>query len=245
MYRFALRPLWILSHVFAVSAIAAFVALGFWQLDRHDQRAERNATVEDRAEQPVVPVADALADVGDPEDLRFRELTGTGTYEDEALLIDNRSNEGLPGAWVLAPLRLDDGSVLVVNRGFQFRDDGVVDPPPVPPGPVTVEGYAVPWDDRSCGVRRDGAGRPVGAACLRRDAAEEVAGAEVLPVVVQRQSSEPADADVLVPVPLPELDAGPHRSYAVQWFLFAGLAAIVYPLILRRVARGQQAPSEP
>src|SRR3546814_17509098 len=60
-------------------------------------------------------------------------------------------------------------------------------------------------------------------------------GSEVLPVVVQSVSSAPAGSDLLVPVPAPPLDAGPHRSYAFQWFAFAAIVAIVYPLILRRV----------
>jgi len=251
VYRFALRPVWILSHLFAIGAIVAFVLLGAWQLDRHDQRAERNATVEERTALPAVPLADALTEGGCPEwpdcssgaadDLRFRNVSAEGTYGQEVLLVDNRSKDGLPGAWVLAPLQLDDGSVLVVNRGFQFNDaaSGAVEPPPSPAGTVAVQGYVAVWEGGSCGVRTDDSGDPVGMACLREDAAETAFGADVLPVVVQAQLSEPADAAVLDPVPLPELDAGPHRSYAVQWFTFATLAAIVYPLILRRKAKGQ------
>ncbi|MCB1037948.1 MAG: hypothetical protein KDA94_00205, partial [Acidimicrobiales bacterium] len=30
------------------------------------------------------------------------------------------------------------------------------------------------------------------------------------------------------------LDEGPHLSYAIQWFTFTGLTAIVYVLILRK-----------
>jgi surfeit locus 1 family protein len=237
VYRFALRPLWILSHLFAVAVVVAFVALGLWQLDRHDQRAARNATVEARTQLPAVPVTDALAEVDDPDELRFRAVTATGTFDEGVLLIDNRSKDGLPGVWVLSPLRLDDGSVLVVNRGFQFPEGGEVDPPDVPRGPVALEGTVATWEDRSCGVRRDDAGDPVGTACLLRSVAEEAFDADVLPIVVQRQVSEPAAPDVLAPVPLPELDDGPHRSYAVQWFIFAALTGVVYLLILRRVAR--------
>jgi cytochrome oxidase assembly protein ShyY1 len=40
-----------------------------------------------------------------------------------------------------------------------------------------------------------------------------------------------------VPVPLPELDEGPHLSYAGQWFIFSVLIVVFYPLILRRRAR--------
>lgn len=240
-YRFALRPAWLASHVFAAACIVAFVALGFWQLDRHDQRAARNAAVEARADLPAVPVAEGLRDVHDPEELRFRHLVAEGTYGPETLVVDNRSLEGLPGGWILAPLRLDDGSTLVVNRGFLFAEGGTVDPPPVPDGSVRVEGTVATWEG-SCGVRRGPSGVPVGAACLSRDAAEDAFGAEVLPVVVQRQESQPAEVDDLQAVPMPELDAGPHRSYAFQWFAFAVMTAVVYALILRRRAA---APSEP
>lgn len=244
VYRFALRPLWILSHLLAVAAIVSFVALGSWQLDRHDQRADRNATVEARADLPAAPVTDAVAEVGEPDDLRFRVVTAEGTFDDAVLLVDNRSKDGLPGAWVLSPLRLDDGTVLVVNRGFQFPEGGEVDPPDVPSGTVTLEGTVATWDDHDCGVRRDDAGTPIGTACLLRSAAEEAFGSDVAPIVVQRQVSDPPAPDVLAPIPLPELDAGPHRSYAFQWFTFAVIVGVVYPLILRRVARGSTVVDE-
>lgn len=237
MYRFAFRPLWILSHLFAVACVVAFVALGLWQLDRHDERAARNATIEARADLPAEPITRALAGVDDVDDLRFRSVAASGTYGERDLLVDNRSKDGLPGAWVLTPLTLEDGTTLVVNRGFQFSDGGRVEPEPAPDGPVALEGTVTPWGGDGCGVRADDDGVPVGMACLRRSAAEDAFGDEVLPVVVQRQVSEPPGAAVLAPVPLPELDAGPHRSYAVQWFIFATLTAVVYVLILRRVAR--------
>jgi cytochrome oxidase assembly protein ShyY1 len=239
-YRFALRPLWLLSHLVALGCVVALVGLGQWQLDRHDQRGARNATVVARAGQPAVPVADALDEVDDPDDLRFRRVAAEGAFGDAVLLVDNRSLDGLPGAWVLAPLELADGSVLAVNRGFVFASSGRLDPPPVVDGTVRLEGTVVPWEG-DCGVRRDDAGAPLGAACLQREAAAEAFGADVLPVVVQRQVSDPAEPGELRPVPAPELDAGPHRSYAFQWFIFAALTAVVYGLILRRRA-GERAP---
>ena len=240
MYRFALRPAWLLSHLFAATLVASFVLLGFWQLDRHDQKAERNDTIAARTDEPAAPVTQLLdaAPAGDVERLRYRSATAEGTYETGAdVLIDNRSNDGLPGAWIVTPVRLPGGSVLAVSRGFQGFDSGVIDPPPPPDGVVELRGTLLPWDDRSCGIRTDEDGAPVGAACLRQDAVERAVGEDVLPVVLQRTASTPPDAAVLVPVPLPELDAGPHRSYAVQWFIFATIGVIGYPLILRRVAR--------
>jgi len=255
VYRFALRPAWLLSHAFAASLIVLFGFLGLWQLDRHDQKVDQNETVAARTQEPAVPVGDLLDEVGggaagdadgDVEDLRYRPVTATGTYETGAdVLIDNRSYDGLPGAWVVTPLRLDDGSLVAVSRGFQGFDSGEIVPPPPPSGEVEVTGTALPWVERSCGIRTDDADVPEGAACLREEAVARAAGEAVLPVVVQRASSTPADAEVFVPVPLPELEDGPHRSYAVQWFIFATIGLIGYPLILRRVARDKARDGRP
>lgn len=240
MFKFALRPWWIVSHLMVIAIAVLFVNLGFWQLRRHDERADRNAAVIARTEAPPIDIAD-LVDDGDPAGLRYRRTTASGTYLPGAdLLVDNRSYEGLPGAWVVTAMRLDDGAVVAVNRGFLSTSGGGVDVPSAPPGMVQVSGTAVEWDG-SCGVRTDDAGTPVGAACLNRGAMETVAGEQVLDLVVQQSSSTPDDDAALLAVPLPELDSGTHRSYAVQWFLFTAIGLITYPLILRRAWRYRNA----
>ncbi len=238
MYRFAFRPLWILSHLFVAFLVVMCVILGFWQLRRHDERADQNARVVARSEAPVEDL-DALVDSvdGDAEAARYRPVSVTGEYlEDSDLLVDNRSNDGLPGAWVVTPLRTDGGEVVAISRGFLGFDSGELTPPVPPTGTVTVTGTALPWSD-GCGIRSDDAGRPIGAACMNEDAVSTILGARVEPLAVQQISSS-ADDQGLVPVPLPELDSGPHRGYAAQWFIFATIGLIGYPLVLRKVARG-------
>lgn len=69
------------------------------------------------------------------------------------------------------------------------------------------------------------------------------------PVWVQLTTQDPAQpAGVPVPIDRPVLDDGPHLNYTGQWFIFATLTVIVYPLLLRRVARnkaGQAAAAGP
>lgn len=245
MYRFALRPLWLLSHAFVVVLVVLCINLGFWQLRRHDERAARNDAVAERSERPAVPVQDLLDPAADDlESLRYRPVTAAGTFVPDAqFFVDNRSADGLPGAWVVAPLRLDTGDVVAVSRGFLSFEDGELDAPPVPPGRVEIGGTVTPWDD-PCGMRTDDAGAVVGAGCLHREAAERVAGADLLPVAIQQRRTSAGDTR-LVPVPLPEPDAGPHRSYAFQWFTFATIGTIGYPIVLRKVARDRAKVSEP
>lgn len=243
MYRFARRPLWILSHLFVVFLVVMCVSLGFWQLRRHDQRADNNAAVRERSELPVEQLGVLAASTTDTESIRYRPVTVSGTYLDDAdLLIDNRSFEGLPGAWVMTPLRTDAGDVVAVSRGFLRFDDGELRPPPVPTGTVTVTGTALPFDD-DCGVRTDDADVPVGSACVNREALRVVAGTALVDVAVQQVTSS-VGSQGLSPVPLPELDSGPHRSYAVQWFIFATIGAIGYPVVLRKIARDKRAESD-
>ena len=37
-----------------------------------------------------------------------------------------------------------------------------------------------------------------------------------------------------MPAPIPELDDGPHLSYAFQWFAFATIATVGYVILVRR-----------
>jgi cytochrome oxidase assembly protein ShyY1 len=204
-------------HVLALAAVVAMVGLGSWQLRRLDDRRDRNDLVEARMAMPAAPVGE-LADPGDdPDELRFRAVTATGTY-DEGTVSVRTTQGGVAGGWRYDLLALDAGESVWVLRGFgPTDDDGRVDAP-APPGAVAVEGIAVPIDRLPRPSRR---------------AVEAVALEGVLPVVVQASA---ADAP-LTPVPTPELDEGPHLSYAVQWFLFASVVVVGYPFLVRRRLR--------
>lgn len=245
-YRFALRPRWIISHLFVLAMVVTMVNLGIWQLNRLDERRERNDRVEARLAEDAVPVESLVPPGDDPEeveDLEFRPVTASGTYlVDEDVMVRARSLEGTPGSWAMTPLQLDDGTVVVVNRGW-FANNGEFEEVPddlaAPSGPVVVEGIVRLTEtkgrfgstDPDAGTLRNLARADVGRIAQQLDA-------EVLPVYVQLLEQEPeVGDDAPLPVPRPELDEGPHLSYAGQWFIFTTLTLIVYPLILRRRAR--------
>ena len=257
--RFLLRPRWLLSHLLVVALVVLMVNLGFWQLSRLDEKRTRNALVEDRTEQPAVPVGEVVApgdDEGAVDEVRFRRVTAEGTYDaDATVVVRNRSQDGRAGAWLVTPLTLASGDRVGVVRGFvSFADDGEIPEVAPPEGQVTVAGLAMD------------PGRLGGTSA--RDLEALLAEDGVLPAVVQAYSSEPADAGPatsggddavpsagdavpspaaeeagLVVVPAPELSEGPHLGYAVQWFIFATIGAVGYPLVLRRVVqrRGAEA----
>ncbi len=246
MYRFALRPSWILSHVLVLLLIVVFVKLGFWQLNRFDEKQATNELVEQRVGEQTVPIEEvsdptAGTEVGD--DLRFRPVTATGEYVvGDTVLVRGRSREGSPGFWVLTPLDQGDGGAVVVNRGwvpFLERTDGTDVDWSTPTGTVDIEGLV---DKSSSGAQAAGDAQVT----VRRadlDWYREQVAYELQPVLIQLLDQDPEQSgDLPTPLEVPELDEGSHLGYAVQWFIFAVIAIAGYPVILRRVAHQQEVP---
>jgi cytochrome oxidase assembly protein ShyY1 len=251
-WRFALTPKWIIRHVLVVALVATMIALGFWQLRRLDEKSTYKHLVEARQEQPVVEVTDLLpvdAAVDDEavDAVLYRSVRSTGTYaDDDTVVVENRTLNGAPGGWVLTPLRLDDGPVVIVNRGFVgFDRDGAIVAPPAPSGTVQVEGLVFPSQRRGSFGPAD---RCAGEVLVRvdLDCYATRLGYDVLPAWVQLVTSDPAepaparDAPALLALGPPTPDEGPHLSYAVQWFIFSTIAAGGYVLLLRKVALDTQ-----
>ncbi len=235
MYRFLRTPRWIVAHVLLVGVAAACVSLGFWQLRRLDERRAFNARVEQGLEAVQVPLAGVL---GEPaSSLAYRRVVATGRYlPREEVLLGPLSRDGAPGYDVLTPLVTSAGAVLVDRGWVPFA----LSTPPVAParppeGEVTVTGYLLP--ERA--ARRAG---PVGAQQLDFVSDPDIArlqeqvSAPLAPVYLVLLEQAPAPGDLPRPGVVPELSEGPHLSYAVQWFLFATIAVVGYPFLIRRRA---------
>ncbi len=246
-YRFALRPRWILSHLFVLALVAAMVAACLWQIARLGEKQDRNEVVASRTAEAVVDVA-SLARPGDftgAAAAEYRRVTATGTYRaDQEVLVRSRSRDGAPGSWVLTPLELDDGSSVVVNRGW-ISNSGQLEAVPdrftAPPGEVTVTGLVRRTETRgSFGPADPDEGTLTNLARADIARLDQQVPEDLLPLYVQLEAQRPpaaAAGDAPTPVPVPALDEGPHLSYAVQWAIFATVALVGYPLILRRRAR--------
>jgi surfeit locus 1 family protein len=245
-YRFALRPRWILSHLLVLLLVIVMINLGFWQLRRLHERRTYNASVRANESQAPQPVDDVLH-AGDPvsvgHDLNFRRVTATGTYDtSNEIIVRARSLDETPGVWALTPLRLADGTGVVVLRGF-LPSQGTLERVPAdaepPSDQVSVTGLVQETQTRGAFGPTDPAGGHL-ATMARADVARiaKQLPYPILPAYVQLQTQQPAQPGPQPKVlPEPVLDEGPHLSYAIQWFIFTTIAIVGYPLILRRKAR--------
>lgn len=214
----------------ATVAVGVFISLGLWQLRRLDERRELNDMIEERASQDAEPLGDLIEEHGgDAEDLVWRMAIVAGTYVGDAQVqVVGRSLGGVSGVNVVTPLLLADDEAIVVNRGWVPIDD---QPPSPTSGRVTVTG--VLRGDEGSGLL--GGGSSDGASLSRIDLTriEADTGLDLLPVYLQLADQVPA-ADPPTPMPLPEIGEGPHLSYAVQWFLFAAIVIIGFPVLVWR-----------
>lgn len=247
MYRFALRGRWLAGGLAVVAAAGVCVRLGIWQLHRLDERRDYTSLVDERGELPPASLDDVLpSGAGDVGDSEYRQVTVEGRYEiDHEILVLARSHQGVPGQHVLTPLRLSDGSAVLVNRGFV----PVTDPEAVVPPEARASGGAVVVE----GVLRasENGGRFFAATEAARTAGtlghvnridvgridEEVPGS-LRPAYV-RVEAPIRESTGQVPTPLlpPEPGDGPHLGYAAQWFAFAVVFLAGWAVLIRRSAR--------
>ena len=232
----------LLLNIAVLLAVIAMVTAGVWQLHRLSERRDRNSTITSRSQLPIAEVQD-LAGIDDPLDagreIEFRLVRAVGVYQtDDQVLIRNRTHQGTAGFWVLTPLRLQTGAVVAVNRGWIPHGAGTGALPAefaAVGGEVEVTGL-VRATVTAAGLQQPDPASGVLVEMARPDLARlsQQLDHPLLPVYVQLQAQSPPSGDLPVPVPSPDLGEGSHLAYAVQWFVFATIALVGYPLILRR-----------
>jgi cytochrome oxidase assembly protein ShyY1 len=223
--------------IVALAGVVALVcsALGFWQLQRLSDRRARNAAIEGERSRDPRPVTSARTNAPLPA---YTPVRVTGTFDAEReVLVYGRPFDGRSGHWLLTPLVFDDGSAILVVRGwvpFAYQRAPVAEAAP-PDGAVTIRGFLLPDEG-------DGASEPDTDRVIGRVHVEGIASVLPYPVypspIQLTESSEPHRGDLPVPIGWPEISEGPHLSYAIQWFSFASIAVAGAVVLLRRERRG-------
>lgn len=236
MYRFLLRPKWLLFHVVVLTGVVGMLFLARWQWNKHIARDDFVAMVETR-QGPKVQAQDLVTlmkNAESPADIEWYRVTATGTYLADAQLQQiNRTQDGANGSNVLTPFRVDGGPILIVNRGFVPNG---VDVPPPPSGTLLIGGTARTTQLRRTGELTD-AETDDDVVVRRVDLAliSERLQLDLADVYVDFIASKPASAAPPTPVPPPDLGGGPpHVSYTVQWIFFSMSVAAGWVFAVRR-----------
>jgi len=217
---------WLGLIAFGCVLAVVFVQLGQWQLRRLDERKAHNAAI---LAAEAAPVADwrgyftrPLTDADE-----WHQVRVTGSYlTEQQYVVRFRSNGDKTGYEVVTPLRTEDGTVILVNRGFVAVPPGqpMATTAPAPPsGQVSLVGRVRTDEKGGPGAEDPNAGqvRVVNSAKIGTDLGYPVASGWL-----QLTESTPTQDPMFVPAALPTLDDGPHLSYAVQWFAFTLIGVI-------------------
>lgn len=224
------RPVWWGLLLALPFAMALCLTAGQWQWDRYERRSAEQQRADASSQTDAVPLSSALAAGDDlPASLQFSPVTAQGSYDPQTVLIRNRSLDEERGLWAVSPLRMPDGTVIMVLRGWleATRDNTTTaTAPPPPSGEVTVNGVLMPSEPkRGAGILSNGEATSLNLPTLCPDPS-------CYSAYLHLTSSQPAEPLTSIPVKGPGL--GPHQGYAGQWVIFALLLPVGYVILLRR-----------
>ena len=228
---------WIFLTILVAAIAVLFVRLGFWQLDRFDQKRTYNATLATRWQMaPLDLSVEQLPD--DLDELEYRRVTAQGSFDyANQLVLKGQIYRDAPGVVLVTPFVMNNGEAVLVARGWVPSDRGV---------PQFWPELEEPAGAPMIGLIRPSQAPPTGQPATPPAAAQtdwyriDIPAIQaqmpykLAPVWIQQlpEAARPIDRLPVREEPT-ALDASTHMGYAVQWFSFAAIAGFGYIMFVR------------
>lgn len=214
----------------AVMVVVGTARLGVWQLDRATQKQALQALIDARAALPPLDVQ-TLARTADQALVQhYRGVRLEGHWVAGAtIFLDNRQMRARPGFFVVTPLALDDGTVVLVQRGWVGRDArerSLLPALPLMPGRVALQGRIAPPPQRLYEFDTDVTG-PI-RQNIDLDAFAHETRLTLRPLSIQQTVGDDGGGVLLRDWPSPSVDVDKNYGYAFQWFALACLVTGLY-----------------
>ena len=217
--------------VMVIVLLPLFIKLGFWQIDRGDQKLElKNQFVADSKRSAELVDVEVLDKFASEQAFSIKKIRVGGSFGDQVILLDNRIYNGAAGYYVFALYDVE-GLKLLVNTGWiKANPDRGIYPEIKFTSEVELTGLLkkAPYSGVAFG------NTPV--EVLSKDVArvqsinitqlEEFTGDDIYPYVLR------LDKEILpkliVDWPEVKFDSNKHYGYAFQWFSFAVVLIVLY-----------------
>ncbi|NUR86282.1 MAG: SURF1 family protein [Nonomuraea sp.] len=243
MLRTLFSPRLVGLHLLTIGVLVSFILLGRWQLGVFEDSGRPRISTD-----PEPVAVETLAPLGAQiQGLSVgRRVSATGVYDPsrQLLVADRPADVDAPGGnvsrgkgyWVLTPVRLADGSLIPVVRGWVAAPEAVG---AAPAGQVTVTGRMRPQQGTDS-VQRRAEGLPAGQV-------QTVSTGELVNlwqgqkvrngfVVALPSSTTLKPVKVMAPVVGGEF-TWRNLAYAANWWIFAGFAVFMWFHFVRDAVR--------
>lgn len=233
----------VLLGLIAFIVFATTCALGVWQIQRLAWKKDLIERIESRVHEPAVsaPLAPEWPSLT-ADNAEYRHVTTTGEYQYEHQTLVQAVSDLGGGYWVMTPLRLNDGSTILINRGFvlpQWRKNAQTHAGPT--GPVKVTGLLRMGEPSVMFLRDNDPGadrwytRDLPAIAAKRGLGE------VAPYFIDADAASAGDNRDPAIAPVGGLTVvsftNNHLSYALTWFALAAMVLIGVVIVAREEKR--------
>ncbi|WP_374351075.1 SURF1 family protein [Chitinimonas sp.] len=200
--------------------MALTIRLGLWQLERGRAKTQQAQLQQQFDAAPLTPWQ---GEVGESVWQR-RFLVSGSWYPQGQILLDNRVHHAIAGYYVLTPLLMDDGRLLPVVRGWVAR--GSKGLPAIAPvsGRVSLNVRMLSPEQRFIELAKQTTDGTVWQNYQQQRYSAWLGRPVVAALAYQLEGKDELARDW----PRPDFGADRHYGYAGQWFLFAGLALVLF-----------------
>lgn len=231
----------LLPSLFTFAGMAVLCGLGIWQIQRLEWKTAMIEALNTEYSRDATQNIITGHDLADYETTKKKDTplavrgTITGNYDlSKQILVGTRFYDNLPGKHVLTPLQMDDGTWLLVNRGWvsqSWKPADEVNPPPT--GAVSVTGLLRRPTERNPFTPDN---KPLKDEWYYPDL-EEIADVKNMPgtiheyiMHVEKNEENGNTADYpIAETAKPVLDNN-HLQYAIFWFSMTGILFVIYVL---------------
>ncbi len=229
----------------AVAVFAGLCALGTWQVHRLAWKRALIAQVDERAHAPATPAPGKNEWAGLTSDnAEYRHVSVAGTYSFDQQTLVQAATELGSGYWVMTPLKLDDGSTVLINRGFVLPEWRKAQASTAqPPAPAQVTGLLRMGEPGSGFLRNND---PASNLWYSRDLPAIAAArglTDVAPYFIDADAAssagkDPAKAPVggLTVINFPNN----HLVYAITWYALALMVIVGVVIFVREEKKARR-----
>jgi surfeit locus 1 family protein len=220
--------------LFTVLLLPVLIRLGFWQLEREQEKLALQNQYELRQDAEAV----RLAALNSDDDLQYMPVVMSGNYDNaHNFLLDNKIFEGKAGFEVLTPFYTEHGEIVIINRGWiaQNAYRGILPQVEEIAGQIELRGavYIPLGEQFMLGEDRPEQSWPRIIQSLDMPYMAEVLDqTDLFPYTVRLDALSPG---VYVRNwPLVSTTPEKHRGYAIQWFTMASVLILLYIFVSTR-----------